>query len=82
MSMSNDVLRKHFFDEGDKETGLLIRGNRNQIQIIYLKKGIGNNPTQTSGRPWAKLDLKLGPGPEKGPGFCISRSFIPTFLMY
>lgn len=78
MSMSNDELRKYFFDEDDKVSLLLMGGDRNPSQISYLRKGIGSSPNQTSGRSWAKLDLKLEPGPEKGLGLCISRSFMPT----
>lgn len=78
MSMSNDVLRKYFFDKEDKESGLLIGRDREPKSAIS-KKGIGSSPKQTPGRLWAKLDLELGPGPERGLGFCISRSFIPAF---
>lgn len=36
--MSNHVLRKYFFDEYDKEPGLLIVGDKYPIQISYLKR--------------------------------------------
>lgn len=38
MSMSNDVLRKYFFDKEDKESGLLIGRDREPKSAISKKE--------------------------------------------
>ena len=63
------------------KSGLSIGRDRYPSQTSYLKKGTGSCPNQTSGRSWAKLGLKLGPGHKKAPRLPIPRSFSATFLV-